>query len=68
LPGQGGALSTDLAALQRARRVLLGPGMRRPPRPRSQRNDDHEHGDFFAVMVTISLVGSLLTAASYWIW
>jgi hypothetical protein len=45
-----------------------GTVMRRPPRPRAQRNDDLEHGDFFAVMVTISLVASLLTAASYWIW
>jgi hypothetical protein len=39
--------------------------MQRMPRSRPSRNDDHEPGEFSAVLVTIFLVGLLLSAASF---
>lgn len=42
--------------------------MQPSPRGRSPRNDDHDPGDFTAVLATIILVASLLTLLGYSIW
>jgi hypothetical protein len=38
------------------------------PGGRNPRNDDHDPGDFTAVLATIILIASLLTLLGYSIW
>jgi hypothetical protein len=54
--------------LRVARRLLWTLGVQPPAGGRNPRNDDHDPGDFTAVLATVILIASLLTLLGYSIW